>query len=378
MNQQEQFEQVFNQCLERLFKGESIETILLDFPEQADQLKPLLKVAAAGRIFSRVQPRQDFKSRARYEFLAAARELEAHPRRRWAWRWSWHSAWAMAVTAVAVVVLAGGGTIWASNSSLPGETLYGVKISSENVQLALTFSDVDKTELNAKFANRRTTEIESLVLEGDTEQIQLAAANFSQNLNNLSHLAQGDLLLTDDEASSTANAAMFNTEMASNNQAGSLAVPSAKGSGGGSPELDGQTGAAPAEDTARSTRDGAPAGEPVTSAVSPMLAPAPQAFKALTHDNQVYASETVPEIPGADAPVAAPEVLVTTSNREPTKYDLMRQIIETNFQERQDHLLAALAKARTELKPIIKQALAESEYEYWKAIRSLDLNSGRE
>jgi hypothetical protein len=150
MNQQERFDQALNESLDRLFKGQSIYQVLTDYPEQAKELEPLLRTWAASRAFSKVQPRIDFKARAKYEFMAAARGLEAQPERLSFFKWRWQSAWAISLVTVAVGVLVGGSTVMMSSSSMPGETLYSVKLATENIHLALTTSDLAKAELNAE------------------------------------------------------------------------------------------------------------------------------------------------------------------------------------------------------------------------------------
>src|SRR5439155_23146175 len=47
-------------------------------------------------------------------------------------------------SAAAVLVLLLGVAVWMSSSSLPGDSLYGVKRASENVQLSLASGDAEK------------------------------------------------------------------------------------------------------------------------------------------------------------------------------------------------------------------------------------------
>jgi hypothetical protein len=62
------FEDILDECVERLLKGESMEQCLVLYPGQAVQLEPLLRVAVAIReASSAVKPRAEFKTRTRYE-----------------------------------------------------------------------------------------------------------------------------------------------------------------------------------------------------------------------------------------------------------------------------------------------------------------------
>lgn len=63
---------------------------------------------------------------------------------------------------IIATLLAGGGTAFASQGSLPGDALYPVKLMTEDIQTAVTWNPGNKVELGAKFANRRLTEIQKL------------------------------------------------------------------------------------------------------------------------------------------------------------------------------------------------------------------------
>ena len=77
MNQNEKFNDILNECLDRIFKGETVEQCLQDYPEQAKELEPLLRTAMAARVASTIQPRAEFKARARYEFQTALNDMAA-------------------------------------------------------------------------------------------------------------------------------------------------------------------------------------------------------------------------------------------------------------------------------------------------------------
>ncbi len=202
MNQNTKFDNILNECLDRILKGEQIEECLRKYPEQARELEPLLRTAMAARAFSTVQPRPEFKSRARYEFQAALQEMAARKKQRrsffnWRWDWRpqirWQSGWAIAAISALVVVLGGGGTVAAASSSMPDSALYSVKLAAETVQLAVTPSDIGKAELNSKFANRRAEEIGYMAGKGDAQAVQGVVARLNTNLENMTLIAGGDI-----------------------------------------------------------------------------------------------------------------------------------------------------------------------------------------
>jgi hypothetical protein len=134
------FDDILNECVEQVLRGESVEQCLLRYPDQARELGPLLRVAvAAGKTSASVEPRPKFKDRTRYEIQS---QLRSKGRRAEAGRTSpvrWIPRWAVvAVSLVFVLLLAGTTTVAASSGSVPGDTLYAVKTAAERVRLKLT------------------------------------------------------------------------------------------------------------------------------------------------------------------------------------------------------------------------------------------------
>jgi len=66
-------------------------------------------------------------------------------------------------SAATVLVLLLGMAVWMSSGSLPGDSLYGVKRASENVQLSMAGSDVDKGAAYLQLAGNRVREAAKLL-----------------------------------------------------------------------------------------------------------------------------------------------------------------------------------------------------------------------
>ncbi len=181
-----EFDNVLDECLERLLvKGETIEHCLQSYPEQAANLKPLLQTALATREAVAIQPRAEFKARARYQFRSALQEA-ASPRSRPFL--NWFPRWATVVTIILGVLMMEGGTIAAASYSMPDNLLYPVKLATEQVQLALTPSDIGKAELCAKFADRRVAEIIYTANKGDAQRVEAATQRLDKRLVMLARL----------------------------------------------------------------------------------------------------------------------------------------------------------------------------------------------
>jgi hypothetical protein len=173
MGKTKEFDNILDECLERLLTGgETIEQCLVQYPEQVVELRPLLETALAAKKVSSIQPRPEFKERARYQFRAALQEI---PARRGFFTFVW-PAWATVVAIVLALLLSGGGTVALAANSMPDEPLYSVKIATEQVRLVFTFSDIGKADLEkvAVLAETWVDEEEASMLRVPTPAPQIA------------------------------------------------------------------------------------------------------------------------------------------------------------------------------------------------------------
>jgi len=184
-----EFENILNECLDRLAGGETLEQCLRSYPEQAAQLEPLLQMAQAVIKASAITPRAEFKARARYEFHSAL-QAEATKRRRPLF--SLGRRWSVALMVVSILLLAGGGTAAASSNSMPDSPLYPVKLAAEQVQLTLTPSDIGKARLCAVLADRRVAEIICMADKGDAQRVEFATQRLDKRLGMLAELASAE------------------------------------------------------------------------------------------------------------------------------------------------------------------------------------------
>ena len=82
----------------------------------------------------------------------------------------------------ALVFGGSGGVVYAAQESMPEDTLYGVKLASEDVQDTLTFNQQSKVNLALAFANRRVEEMKALIEEGKLPSEALLA-RYQQQIN---------------------------------------------------------------------------------------------------------------------------------------------------------------------------------------------------
>jgi hypothetical protein len=187
MNRAKEFDNVLNECIERMLKGESVEACLAAYPEYAAALEPLLRTALDTRKAASIMPRPEFRQRAGYEFQAAIRDL-VPPKKQVGFRWQVRLVTALSV--VVIILIAGTGTVAAASNSLPDGPLYPVKLFTENVRLVLTPSDLGKAELYSEYADTRVKEIIQMADKGNVEQVVKTTGRMNDNLVAVAKLIQ--------------------------------------------------------------------------------------------------------------------------------------------------------------------------------------------
>jgi hypothetical protein len=197
MKKMSEFENILDDCLERLVGGETMERCLGSYPEQALELEPLLRTAQATREASAIAPRAEFRARARYEFRSALHDEMSRKKQP---RFVLRRGWVVALMVIGSLLVSGGGTVLAAGDSMPDSPLYSVKLATERVQMALTPSPVGKAQLCAKQADRRVSELIYLASKGDTQQVEAATERLDERLTTLVILVspQGEAVPVDE------------------------------------------------------------------------------------------------------------------------------------------------------------------------------------
>jgi hypothetical protein len=190
-----EFEQILEECLDRLESGATIEELLEEYPQLAPRLEPLLR--AAHSAWSLPEPdHQRSRREGRNRLLAEVDQMKnagafinngTKPTfSRYSRQWFKNISSLLfgkenlkmkllprlALYGLMTVLIAGFFTVNASASSLPGDLLYDLKLGWEEFRLILTFDDDSRLKLEGVFEELRLTEIEALLGEGRVEDVE--------------------------------------------------------------------------------------------------------------------------------------------------------------------------------------------------------------
>jgi hypothetical protein len=185
-NEQE-ISQIIEENLEGVLSGKtSMEEVLRQHPQYAAGLRRELE--AALWLHSRreeVKPRPGYISASRKRVVARIKQ-EARsqngkhvrpgfslPQQRRMFQW------AAALILVVFLLSSVGGLVSYAQNALPGQQLYGIKRTSENIALEISLDAVKKAELSFEFTDRRFQEVKALIEAGETTYIQSTLADFN-------------------------------------------------------------------------------------------------------------------------------------------------------------------------------------------------------
>jgi hypothetical protein len=192
MASSDHLDDIVNDCLERMARGEGIEACLASYPEDRGQLLPLLQVAATTlEAASAISPDAMARQRGLQRLNEAVAQRGARKSGLRLPRFIWQSPVSRPVLAGALVLLVATGMALgadvAASDSVPGDTLYWVKTSKENLMLMLPKSDMSKAKDHTRFAQERGDEVGRLMDRGKFVE---AEEHWGQVNRNLSQSAQ--------------------------------------------------------------------------------------------------------------------------------------------------------------------------------------------
>ena len=175
--------EVLEICLQDIEQGADIDTVLFHYPELADELRPILEASANARSMAIVAPSAEMVQRNRTKVLQLAAQMRESKVRSSSRRIWFVSLRRVAVTLAVVITLfvSGTGLVRAASTTLPGDNLYPVKRTWEDVLLLFTFNLQQREALEVEHENKRLHELREVFAEGRSVEVEFAGLVTSQN-----------------------------------------------------------------------------------------------------------------------------------------------------------------------------------------------------
>jgi hypothetical protein len=169
-------------CLAALQRGEDVESCLARHPGLAADLRPLLAAAAGAESLAVLTVPPEVARRGRARLLNQAAELRERgavsartaPAVGLRFRRSLRLAVSVFAALLVAFVVGGVGLVFASSGSLPGDPLYRVKISWEDIRLQWEANPQAREALEHHFEQERVGEVDELIKLGRAEEVEFA------------------------------------------------------------------------------------------------------------------------------------------------------------------------------------------------------------
>lgn len=169
---------ILQSCLEKIQSGEAtLDSALEQYPELADTLRPQLETALWIHNKSQAfDPKPEFIAASRDRLVRRVKyEIASTPPKERVTFWGWLDAlrprkmafqFALTMLLVLSLLFSTNRLALAASTTLPGDLLYPVKTTHENLQVLFSFTPEGDLELHIDFARQRLVEIEGIFLEG--------------------------------------------------------------------------------------------------------------------------------------------------------------------------------------------------------------------
>ena len=185
------FDDILNDCLDRMAAGEDRGRCVSRYPEHADELFPLLATAAAAsRAAGAAVVRPEARAAGLARLNRAIAERGARRRSRLPFlSWPLARPAALGFVLVLLFAVAAGGTTMASEDAVPGDPLYWVKTTRETITLRMSGSDMARAQTHARLAGERGEEIRKLIVVGRTGEAEELVDRMDRHLEECAFLA---------------------------------------------------------------------------------------------------------------------------------------------------------------------------------------------
>ena len=192
MNDKQHINEILNECIDKIASGQTLSDCTAAYPEHEEELVALLEIVVlTHETASGTRPSSYAKKQGLRRLNEALDDKLA--RRPTLTQWfEWCSPMTRPIFAsvfaiVVMIFTATGANIMASDS-VPGDVLYWVKISRENVGSFVPQSDVSKAQRQVRLADKRAHEIALLMEKGNFVEAGEHTLKINRHLNQSAQL----------------------------------------------------------------------------------------------------------------------------------------------------------------------------------------------
>ncbi len=157
-------EEILDIAIDRLIAGEHITIILADYPEFAEELRPMLesvvqlRQAPAPEIDSSIQPLIKIITKMSNETSLVRQKIINFKSRKIVLR---------IAASIAIIFILGWGSVNAATNTVPGDWFYPIKLLTEKVRFMLSINREKKVELKITYSTERLKELVAKYNSGD-------------------------------------------------------------------------------------------------------------------------------------------------------------------------------------------------------------------
>lgn len=174
--------EILEVCLKEIEEGADVDAVLFRYPEFAAELRPILETSVKAKGLAASQPSADAVRRNRAKLLqhaAQMREAKVTASRR---LWSVPLRRALVtLMVIGALLVSSNGLVHAASTTVPGDRLYPVKRTWEDVLLLFTFNVNVRETLEVEHENERLDELKEVFAEGRSVRVDFSGLVTRQN-----------------------------------------------------------------------------------------------------------------------------------------------------------------------------------------------------
>lgn len=169
-------------CLNEIDNGATVESVLRRYPAYANELRPILEASVNAKNIAVPEPATEMVRRNRAKVLQHAAQMRQAKVRSSRRLWSVPLRRALVSLAVIVVLLASStGLVRAASTTLPGDNLYPVKRTWEDMLILFTFNVQSRQTLEVEHENERLNELNEIFAQKRSVQVDFSGQVTRQN-----------------------------------------------------------------------------------------------------------------------------------------------------------------------------------------------------